>query len=175
MTYNPDEAAPLVGVSANTIRGWCKLYADELSAGANPPPGNERRLTQEDIAKLQRVKAWRDDRMPPQEIARLLQAAATADEQAHIVIDATPTPQERQGEVLLLSAVITDIQVRLQALERERVVQARKLEGRAIRWARLEGAVIALLAGGFVLWILWLLANVGEFFLFSCLHHRVDS
>lgn len=133
--YNPDEAAPMIGISANTVRGWCKLYADELSPGANPSPGNERRLTQEDIAKLQRVKAWRDSRLPPQEIARLLQAAATGNEQAHIVIDATPSSQEGQGEAYLLPAVITDIQARLQALERERVVQARKLEGRAIRCA----------------------------------------
>lgn len=107
-TYNPDQAVPLIGVAANTIRGWCKLYASELSPGANPPPGNERRLTQEDVAKLQRVKAWRDSRLPPQEIARLLQAAATADEQAHIVIDAMPTPQEAQGETLLLPSVITE-------------------------------------------------------------------
>jgi DNA-binding transcriptional MerR regulator len=162
MTYIPDEAAPLVGVAASTIRNWCKTFANELSPGANPPSGNERRLTQEDVAKLQRVKAWRDNRLPPQEITRLLQAAATADDLTHIVIDATPTAQEGQGEALLLPAVISDIQTRLQALERDRVVQARQLSHKAVRYARLEGAAVALMAGGFVMYLWWLLMGIGS-------------
>lgn len=164
-TWNPDEAVPLVGKAANTIRGWCKLYASVLSAGANPPAGNERRLTREDIAKLQRVKQWRDERRPPQEITRLLQAAANDLEAAHIVIDATPNAQDRQGEALLLPAVISDLQgdivdvrTRLQALERKDEEQEHKLEERERRWARLEGAAIALLAGGFVLWVWYLVS-----------------
>lgn len=117
MSYNPDEAAPVVGVSANTIRGWCKTYTTELSAGANPPKGEERRLTQEDVAKLQRVKQWRDERRPPQEIARLLQAAATADDLAHLVIEATTKPQEAQGDDILLPVVLSGIDARFRALE----------------------------------------------------------
>lgn len=158
MTYNSDEAARLVGVSASTIRNWCKAFANDLSDGANPPPGNERRLTQDDIAKLQRVKMWRDNRRTPQEIARLLQAVAT-EEPAHIVIDA-PTPQEAHSDALLLPAVISDMQSRLQALERERVAQARQLTRRAVRYARLEGAIVATLAGAFVLWVWWLLMGL---------------
>lgn len=118
-TYNPDQAVPLVGVAANTIRGWCKLYADELSPGANPPSGNERRLTQEDVAKLQRVKGWRDSRLPPQEITRLLQAAATTNEQTHIVIEATPTAQEGQGEALGLQIILSSHQSQLDEMRQE--------------------------------------------------------
>lgn len=92
----------------------------------------------------------------------MLQAAATAESQTHIVIDATPNAQDGQGEAILLPAVISDMQTRLQALERDRVVQARQLSRRAVRYARLEGAAIALLAGGFVMYLWWLLMGIGS-------------
>lgn len=128
-TYNPDQAAPLIGASASTVRNWCKTYGDQLSEGAKPPTGTERRLTTDDIAKLQRVKVWRDHRLPPQEIARLLQAAASTGQPSTITIDATPQPrqdaQEAAGDALLLPVVLSSIErrqdatdARLQSLER---------------------------------------------------------
>ena len=118
--YNPDQASPLIGVSASTLRNWCKTYADELSEGANPPIGTERRLTQQDVAKLQQVKVWRDNRMSTQEIKRLLQAAASANEPAPLIVNAPQSPQTTQGarsDDLPLAIVLSSIEKRYDATD----------------------------------------------------------
>lgn len=115
-TYTPEQAAAIVGnVSASTVRNWCKVYAEVLSAGANPPTGTERRLTQEDVAILQQVKLLRDNRMPPNVIVATLQQAATTP--APLTIDATPTPstsaQDAHSDALLLPVVVDTINKRI--------------------------------------------------------------
>lgn len=170
--YNPDQASPLVGAAASTIRNWCKTYADHLSAGANPPPGNERRLTQQDVAKLQQVKVWRDERRSAQEIATLLQAAATANEPTHLTIDVAPTPppnaQEGRGDDLLLPVALSSIQSRQDATDDRVAAMQRQLETlaeeqraqmlQAIKWAEWRGALWAALLCGLLLFA-WLLVN----------------
>jgi DNA-binding transcriptional MerR regulator len=121
-TFNPDQAAIVIGASASTIRNWCKVYAGELSKGANPPTGTERRLTQQDVAKLQQVKVSRDNRIGVDEIIKQLQAAANDNQVVPFTVDVAPTshmaPQEGQGEALYLPTVITTLQGRMDAMER---------------------------------------------------------
>ena len=61
--YNPAKASKEIGVTPNTVRLWCKSFADFLTPDANPPVGQERRLSQSDVAILQLVKECRDQEL----------------------------------------------------------------------------------------------------------------
>ena len=167
-TYNPDQAAALIGASASTIRNWCKVYASELSEGANPPIGTERRLTQQDVAKLQQIKVWRDNRTPVQEIIRLLQAAASANEPAQLTIDAiaTPTqpqahqtPQDASDGALAIITAHNTLQSRVDDLARhiervEAAARAQAQEARASQQERINMLVTGIVIGAVVVLII---------------------
>jgi len=153
-TYNPDQARALIpGVSASTIRNWCRDFAPMLSDGANPPTGRERRLTLDDIAKLQQVKALRDSGRRVEDIRALLQAAASANSPAQLTIDAVATSQAAQDATdnahapLALVAAHTTLQSRVDDLARhiERVEQSQR--------DRLNMFVTGVLVGGVVVLI----------------------
>lgn len=81
-TFPPARAARQIGVPPNTLRAWCKTYAEFLSPGANPGQGEERRLTPGDVETLKAVAQLRTNDIPPEDIiARLREnpsAATTA-------------------------------------------------------------------------------------------------
>ena len=83
--YTPAAAAAVVGVHPNSIRDWCKQYASNLSAGANPPAGQPRQLSPVDVARLQLVAQWRQDGHSPETVAeRLAQLPADDPPQPYI-------------------------------------------------------------------------------------------
>ncbi len=67
-TSNPSRAAKQVGIPVSTLRLWCKVYAEFLSAGANPPSGEERRFTVGDVETLKAVNQLRGNGMQPADI-----------------------------------------------------------------------------------------------------------
>ncbi len=67
-TSNPSRAAKQVGIPVSTLRLWCKVYAEFLSAGANPPSGEERRFTGADLETLKAVAQLRGNGMQPADI-----------------------------------------------------------------------------------------------------------
>ena len=82
-TYNPGRAAKQVNIPISTLRLWCKTYGEFLSAGANPPPGEERRFTVADVEVLKAVAQLRNNGMLPPDIAqRLRNNAATGQQDA---------------------------------------------------------------------------------------------
>lgn len=67
-TINPSRAAKQVGTPPSTLRLWAKQYAEFLSAGANPPSGEERRFTPADVETLKAVAQLRANGMQPGDI-----------------------------------------------------------------------------------------------------------
>lgn len=54
-------AARRLGVEVYTLRRWCDWHKAHLSLSANPGEGQSRRLTEQDIAVLQHVRALRNN------------------------------------------------------------------------------------------------------------------
>ena len=71
-TFPPARAARQIGVPPNTLRAWCRTYAEFLSPGANPGQGEERRLTSGDVEQLRAVAQLRANDIPPEDIINRL-------------------------------------------------------------------------------------------------------
>lgn len=71
-TYSPAAASALIGISISSLRNWCREFATQLSEGATPPTGTERKLTTQDVAILQRVKELRAQGMATEDIKATL-------------------------------------------------------------------------------------------------------
>lgn len=103
-TYNPTAAAAQLGISASSLRNWCRDFADLLSDGASPAPGSERKLTDQDIAILLRVKDLRAQGMDTSSIQKALQQEDTTTLHSYIdvaippVVEAPTTPVTNQLE-----------------------------------------------------------------------------
>ena len=81
-TYSPSIAAERLGVHPNSVRQMCASWAPFLSEGCNPTSGQARRLTGEDVARLQVILDCRRAGMTRQEIVTELTATPTASIQA---------------------------------------------------------------------------------------------
>lgn len=140
-TYRPHDAAQVVGIHANSIRQWCETYAELLSDAAQEKP---RKLTAQDVAVLQAVKAYRDEGFdPPAIIYRLSQVPDSDLRQP--AIDATQTPQQPTvgkdtaplaivdsgvtTAVQIASERLTQLDARLSRLERQRSIVAAAIVG----------------------------------------------
>lgn len=133
--YNVSQAAAVVGVSPSSLRNWCKQYAAFLSASASPAPGNERILTQLDVATLQHIKAQRD---------ALKDYETIIAELAAMPIEATATPYIDATTTLQPPATPTDApQGATVALQPTDILQALQstVEG---RYNQLQGQIDAL-------------------------------
>lgn len=138
-TYSPTAAAGLLGISVSSLRAWCAQFADVLSAGAAPGPGVERKLSEQDIAILLRVKDLRAQGMATEEIKATLQATDTASLQPYIDATATvpstvvETPTEAlqpaQGTMDIVAA-FSAIQTQIQALQQAQGQAQREAAGR---------------------------------------------
>lgn len=67
-TLPPARAARQIGVPPNTLRSWCRTYAEFLTPGANPAQGEERKLTPADVETLKAVAQLRANDIPPEDI-----------------------------------------------------------------------------------------------------------
>lgn len=162
----PAQVAQRANVTGQTIRNFSTQYGQFLSAAARGEAG-PRLYDDEDVETLCTIAALRKSGVPSHEVMQRLRnhvAPPIVDVNPQYSLnDPSTSPKvplnvtDAQGEALLLPAVISDLQTRLQALERDRVVQARQLTRRAVHMARIEGAIVALLAGAFLLYVLWLL------------------
>lgn len=66
------EIAKALDVTTNTIRNWSKQYSGHLSAGAVPPPGQERNYTSKDLNVLRYIQGCVQQGMQHTEIATRL-------------------------------------------------------------------------------------------------------
>lgn len=138
-TYNPEQAAAAIGnVSASTIRNWCKVYATLLSAGANPPTGTERRLTQQDVAILQQVKVLRDNRRSVEEIIATLQQTATP---PPLTVETSLAPSTTAQEAPEVPALLT---VAIHSMEKRQDATDARIEATDKRIDQLQQTIAML-------------------------------
>ena len=166
--YSPTQAAAMVGVSASTIRAWCKEFSDYLSDNANPQPGTDRALLPGDVAILQKVKELREGGAGIVDILQALTESPTEALQPYIdsavthppPLPITPTESPQQGPqaIELYATVLQSVgalQARMDALQAQQDSQAQAATGRVTLFAVgvLVGLVLALIVVG-VLWLL---------------------
>lgn len=150
------QMAEIAGVSEQTARNYSRVYAELLSPQARGEIG-PRLFSDQDAQIFCSIAAMRRDNVPPAEII-------TRIKHGDIYIDHTTphqaTTNEPQATQAALEAphalmlVRSDLQRQINALQRRQDVLLRV----AVLWGVLWGAVAALVAGGFVLWLLWLIA-----------------
>jgi DNA-binding transcriptional MerR regulator len=154
----PAAVARLANIHPNTVRKYSEQYGALLSARARGEHG-DRLYNDEDVATIRTIAALRSSGVPPGEVLARIQAG-----DAPTVIDVEPQPstplhnptQPLHGDVapLAVHMAYMSLQSRIEAVERN---QARLLS-EALRWGMVLGAIGALVAGAFVLWLLYLMA-----------------
>jgi DNA-binding transcriptional MerR regulator len=147
------QMAKLAGASEQSIRNWSRDYAELLSPSARGEHG-PRLFDDADAQTLRTIAELRRANVPPDEVmARLRGGDVYIDVVPHTTPQqATPSPQESHSEAFAPPMVLSSLVARLEAVERH---QARLLS-EALRWGMVLGAIGALVAGAFVLWLLWL-------------------
>lgn len=136
-TYSLGEVRTILGrpgksKPASTVRDWTATFAVHLSAGANPPTGQERRYTDTDLTTLRLVARMRDEHVPLDEVANRL--AASPVEPGEVIADRSVDPTEslqvateQPGTALATIAVVHGIDERLRAMEqRQAAVEQRQ-------------------------------------------------
>lgn len=149
-SYTVAQAAALAGVSPTSVRNWCAQFAQYLSPGASPPAGEERLLTAGDVATLQQIAQWRQQRMGYDAIAQGLAELPT--EELQVTIDVQPVQEEQilqpaANEVLTAVTLINAIDARYSRLEDRLVeVERRQVTGlTSFGWGFTAGLFVALI------------------------------
>ena len=71
--YSVLQAARYAGVSSSTIRNWAGDFGEFLSPGANPPAGQPRQFSEEDMRVFSTVAVLRGQLVEPVDIRAALQ------------------------------------------------------------------------------------------------------
>ena len=129
MNYNVAAAAHIVGVPPNTLRNWLVAYREYLSPSCNPGPNIERRIDDHDLAVLKLVSSMRRAGIPQSDVVkRLGETTVTVGE---IVIEPSPMSPESlpvpTGDAttsLATISVVSDLDVRLRAVEARQAAQS---------------------------------------------------
>ena len=126
ITHQPAHAAAVIGVGASTLRGWCSEFGTYLSPTANPAPGTPRRLTDRDIAVLQRVAELRNEHLTYADIHERLQGEDLA--ALEPFVDSDPPTETTPITYQASPGVAESHPIALQVVERLAMVESR-LEG----------------------------------------------
>jgi len=86
--YAVKKAADIVGIAPSTIRLWGKTLAAVLSDSANPPRGEERLYTDEDIIALHTAKVLREEKRSWDDVIASIMAG-------DVIMPASPQEGER--------------------------------------------------------------------------------
>jgi DNA-binding transcriptional MerR regulator len=157
---SPAQVARLANVTPQTIRNYTREYAHLLSTQASGKSGN-RLFTDEDVRILCAIADLRKSGVPPHEIASHLR------EETPPIIDITPqSPSNADFSPQMPLVAQSHVVARFDALEtridnymtelRAEFRQRRKYD---VLWGMLLGAILALVAGGFLLFVMWLVTN----------------
>jgi DNA-binding transcriptional MerR regulator len=116
-TFPPSQVATMLSKSPTTIRRLTSQYAEALSPAANPPKGQARRYTREDIALLHAAIGAQDAGMPQDSIASQLATITLPPE-----LPALPQPHQASqagpGNALALLPVLESLTAQLDATQR---------------------------------------------------------
>lgn len=105
--YSTPQAARLLGISEGSIRNYVRheLYAAYFTAGANPPKGIQRELTDHDLTLLAYIRERTAARVRHEEIAEQIAAGVLeertwtppAPDQEDLVDESATTPPDVEG------------------------------------------------------------------------------
>lgn len=151
------QMSDLAEISEQTVRNYSKRYRKLLSPQARGETG-QLLFDDEDIRVVCTIAHMRRENIPPKTIIERI-------ERGDLYIDHTTpqqaTPSEPQAPQTALEAPptvllsLSTMQRQIDALQRRQDVLLRV----ALLWGALWGAIAALVAAGFVLWLMWLMAN----------------
>jgi DNA-binding transcriptional MerR regulator len=153
------EIAKSLAVDPNTIRNYCRRYPQYLSPSANPANGGTRLFTSRDVALLSFIHSALHSGMNHAEISmKLHEKSFNVDGQDIVVGMVDVVPAQAAQTALAPLALPAEISIMRHEIDEIRATQ-RLLLRAAVLWGALLGAIAALVAGGFMLWVLWLLAH----------------
>lgn len=145
------QMAQIAQLSEQSVRNYSREYAELLSPQARGQAGS-RLFNDQDVQTLVAVAALRRQGVPQAEIIARLRAG-------DVYIDATPSPHQATPNAQEAPQATFALQVAQSGLQRQinelRATQ-RLLLRAAVLWGALLGAIAALVAAGFVVWVLWL-------------------
>lgn len=78
-TFTVTDVCKATGVDESTLRRWLPMFAESLSAGANPPPGATRRFTGRDVRVIALAQRLRSEGLGPSAVAARLRDATETD------------------------------------------------------------------------------------------------
>lgn len=144
------QLSKIAKVSEQTVRNYTREYGALFSPAARGE-GMPRVFSDHDVQIFCSIASLRREGVPPAEVVERLQ-------RGDVYIEATPnspqaTPTATDGPQAALVA-LSGVQARLDALERQQTTLLRA----AALWGALLGAIAALVAGSFVLWVMYLFA-----------------
>lgn len=122
--HTPKAAAALLDISVSSLRNYCATYKAFLSAAASPLPGIERRLSDHDVAILQRVVELRRQGMDTNGIVATLQTEDTTTLQSPYIdaaIEPAKPPEPLQAPTV--ATMPADVLAAIQSLADERYGQ----------------------------------------------------
>lgn len=117
--YKPHAVAQRLGVHSNTVRLWCRDFAEFLSPTANPTAGEYRKFTADDLVVLQHVAEMAREKVPLATVRERLRSMAPADLHAPVVDALQPgqgAQEGRSGE-LVAAAVVDAMRSEFAALQ----------------------------------------------------------
>ena len=115
--YRIGPAAVRLGVHENTVRLWCAEFASHLSATANPPSGQARALTEDDLRTLELVRDLRTAGYPIAYVRERL-PSTTATIEPPQPPSAPQSQPDGPSALVPASAVVQALDARLAALQR---------------------------------------------------------
>lgn len=155
--YRPADVAKEVGVSTNTIRGWCNQFGEYLSDRATPRPGVERVLSELDRTILHYIADLRQNGLGYDEIdSRLAETAFSEAETLPVSVDQPEEtaiqPTNDMALTILASSVQTIAQTLAESADRSREIEQLRSEMAQLRLLVIIGAlgIIAALLIGFL-------------------------
>ena len=160
--HTPKAAAALLDISVSSLRNYCATYKAFLSADASPAPGTERKLSDHDIAVLQRIRELRATGLDTAAIVEALQTEDTTTLQPYIDAATQPEPLQPPTVATMPSDVLQAIQTiaddRYDALQR-RIETMEAQRGDNLQWFALglvAGVILLGVVAAIVLAGAWL-------------------
>lgn len=161
MATTTRQLSKIAGVSEQTVRNYTREFGPLLSPAARGE-GGTRLFDDQDVQTFCAVVDLRRENVPQAEIIERLQRGDIyIDAVGHTTPQQEATSQTQATQTALLSQEVlmmvrSDLQRQINALRRTQTILLRG----AVLWGVVLGAIGAMVAGGFVLWLLWLLAGM---------------
>lgn len=122
--YSVLQAARIASVSSSTIRNWSAEFGEFLSPTANPPPGETREFTDDDLRVFSTVAVMRGQLLATTDIVDALRDGQRFEPVAPPTED--PQPQDRantETAVTIYKDLLTQLETRAEKLA-DRLIEA---------------------------------------------------